>query len=535
MTSAPDRGVIKPAAADTIHAMVLLLDALDQALADPQCAPRWHRLLALWLESTDATVRREVVQILETSSQAEPRADILRLTFLAGATRESRFEHAAAQRVLAMEPADPDRLAAFIAYTWLAALQYCPGRTEFAAELLAARIPQMVGRLAQQAQRLLPRSFAPRISERIDRLAAVVPYVGNQFHTPSVMAAVQCTLLAREGLQVRIFSAQELTPPENALFRGDAGVPSLPALDLEGWVRALPAGLSMTVSDARFSLSGRWRNMMPVLADFDPDAVLMVGFYSPLAAALYRVRPVVGISVNTVPPIAPVDVWLTADPAAPAAQAWGEVFPPSHAIYHPQRLRRESKRWGVTRAQLGMSETDVIWVTAGFRLEHEISGEWAARMLDLLSRHHGVCWLLVGGEGKMPPALRQAAPGRVRVLPTREDISGILRLCDIFVNPPRMGGGFSVAEAMAEAMPVTAFAGSDGGDKVGPLAIEGIDAYVERLAALTRAPDLRAAMGETLRRRFAEHFDSASSGPALLAAFKEAAARARVRLSSAAS
>jgi len=527
--------VINPALADTIGQMVLLLDMLERTLADPQCAPRWHQLLTLWLESAETEARREVVRALEISSQAEPRADILRLTFLAGATREPRFEQAAAQRLLAMEPADPDRLAAFAAYVWLSALLYCPGRAEFAAELVAAHVPQMVGRLARQAEGLLPRSLGPRTPDRIERIAVVVPYVGNQFHTPSVMAAEQCTLLAREGRQVRIFSAQELSPPDMSLFRGDAGVPVLPPLDLQGWIKALPAGLSMTVSDARFGLSGRWRNMMPVLADFDPDAVLMVGLYSPLAAALHRVRAVVGISVNSVPPIAPLDVWLTADPAAQVTQAWGEVFPPPHAIYHPQRLKHDRKRWRLTRSQLGLRDSDVIWITTGFRLEHEISGEWAARMLELLASERAVCWLLVGGEGKMPPALRRAAPDRVRVLPTRKDVIGILRLCDIYVNPPRMGGGISIAEAMAEGIPVAAFAGSDGGDKIGSLALDNMEAYVERLAGLTQAPGLRATMGEKLRRRFEEQFDIASSGPALLAAFDEAAARARARFSSAAS
>jgi hypothetical protein len=286
----------------------------------------------------------------------------------------------------------------------------------------------------------------------------------------------------------------------------------------------------MTISDSRFSLPGRWRKLMPVLAEFDPDAVLLVGLFSPLAAALHGIRPVVGISVNSVPPIAPVDVWLSADPQARQQETWGGVFPPPLPLYHPWKLRRSTKQWPVTRADFGLDNGTVIWITAGFRLEHEIKGDWANRMLQLMSRHANVVWLLVGGEGKLPEALQSSPPGRVRALTTRDDLPGVLRCSDIYVNPPRMGGGFSVAEAMAEGLPVTSLAGSDGGDKVGELALADIDAYMERLAALTENPVLRKQTGTALRGRFAERFDLEASGPALLAAFRQAAALARERL-----
>ena len=510
--------------------MTLLLDALDRTLMEPQCAPRWHALMAIWLETPDEATRRSVLNALQTLPDSDARADILRLTFLASASGESRFESAAAARVLAAQPSDPDRLAAFMAYRWLSALQSIEGRSEFIAALSAGRMPEMAARLMQNAAQLLPPGFLPRAPEEVQRVAVVVPYVGNQFHTPSVLAVGQSAVLAGEGRQVHLFSAQELTPRGASLFRGDGRELRLPSLDAQAIANILPAGVSMTISDSRFSLPGRWRNLMPVLADFNPDVVLLVGLYSPLAAALHAVRPVVGISANTVAPIAPLDVWLTGGPEEERREVWGASFPPARPVYHPYRVKRSKKQWQVTRAEFGLSDTAVIWVTAGFRLEHEIKGEWASRMLQLLSRYPQVVWLLAGGEGKLPQALLQAAPRRVLALATRDDLPGILRNCDIYVNPPRMGGGFSVAEAMAEGLPVTAFSGSDGGDKVGALALPDMHAYMGRLAALTENPGLRRHMGTVLRKRFAERFDLEASGPALVAACQQAATLARTRL-----
>lgn len=510
--------------------MTLLFDALDRVLREPQCAQRWHSLLAIWHGTSDEAARQSALDVLEGLPNDDARTNVLRLTFLAGATGESRFENAAAARALAAKPSDPDRLAALMAYQWLSALQNLEGRSAFIAALSAGLVPGMAKRLMHDAAQLIPPDLVPRAPERLQRVAVVVPYIGHQFHTPSVMAVEQCAVLAREGLQVRIFSAQELVPPDASLYRGDSLELTLPRLDTKAWANILPAGVGMTISDSRFSLPGRWRNLMPVLADFNPDVVLLVGLYSPLAAALYAVRPVVGISVNSVAPISPLDVWLTADLDAGDKEAWGGIFPRPLPIFHPWRVRHSRKRSNVTRAEFGLDETAVVWITAGFRLEREIRTDWANRMLQLMSLHPRVVWLLVGGEGKLPEALQHAPPGRVRALATRNDLPGILRCADIYVNPPRMGGGFSVAEAMAEGLPVTAFAASDGGDKVGELALTDMNAYMERLVALTENPELRSATGERLHQRFNERFDINASGPALLAACRQASALAGDRL-----
>jgi hypothetical protein len=514
-------------------AMTLLLDALDRCLKNPRCASRWHGLMAVWEACPDRTARQTAIDVLKDLPDGDACTDVLRLTFMARATGESRYEHAAAARVLAIEPEDEDRLAAFMAFRWLSALQDLAGRTEFMAALTDGQVPEMAVRSMRGSVATIPAGFLPRIPGEIKRIAVVVPYVGHQFHTPSMMAVEQCAVLAREGRQVRIFSAQELTPPDAAQFRGDGRDLKLPPLNAQVWGKLLPAGVSMAISDSRYSLQGRWRKLMPVLAEFDPDAVLVVGLFSPLAAALHTLRPVVGISVNSVPPITPVDVWLCADPKARQEEAWGGIFPSPLPVYHPWKLRRSTREWSVRRTDLGLDSGAIIWITVGFRLEHEIRGDWASRMLHLMLCHPNVVWLLVGGEGKLPEALQSAPPGRIRALATRDDLPDVLRCADIYVNPPRMGGGFSVAEAMAEGLPVTSLSGSDGGDKVGELALPDIDAYMERLAALTSNPLLRKKTGEALRARFSELFDLDASGPPLLAAFRQAVARAGTRLTGA--
>lgn len=510
--------------------MSLLFDALDRVLTDPRSAPRWHSLTAALNATRDPATRQSILERIKAASENDPQAEILRLSFLAGATGERQFEIAAARRTLQLVPPDPDRLAAAMSFQWLSALQYSQGREDFAAALAAGQVPDMAMLLAREAEAALPNDMVSRTSDEIERVALVTPYIGHQFHTPSLMAISQAELLAREGRKVHIFSAQELIPPDSSMYRGDARDLVLAPLDVAAWRERLPAGVALTLADNRFGMRGRWRNLLAAVAGFDPDAVMLVGLYSALASALYARRPVVGLSVNSVAPVAPVDVWLAGEPQPARRMAWGPPIPAPHATYHSYRIARSRHKFQVSRASLGLPESAVVLVTAGFRLEHEIKPDWADRMQDILSNNANAILLLVGGSGRIPAALSRIPPNRIRALATRDDVPGILRCCDIYLNPPRMGGGFSVLEAMAEGVPVITLSGSDGGDKLGEAALPDMDAYMKRLTELLESAELRRVAGAELRKRFDEVFDIDASGPALLRAFGTAADLARIRL-----
>lgn len=509
----------------------LIEDFLAQAMSEPQCAWSWHRLFQVLAETPNQAAWQPALHTLAATRFNEPRAEVLRLSFLRDVTGDERFTQAAADQVLAMAPANADRLAAYMAYPWLCALSMESSRADFVAALVGARLPELAAQLAACAEAVLPRQLQPRLPRSIKRIAVVAPALGNSAFPPGVLLARQCEVLARQGCQLHVFSGEELTPPEPALFRGSPARALVPAPDTQWWLKTLPAGTQLSISDVRFSLKQRWCDLLAAVAGFDPDAVLLVGLYSPLAAALYRVRPVVGLSSHTLAPLSPLDVWLSAEEQpAPAPAGWGVGFNTPFAHFHPYRIPRPSVPAALNRAALGLPEKSTVWLSVGARLESEIKGAWAEQMLGLLARQPEVSWLLVGGSGRLPPALNRAPAGRIRVLPARNDIGAILGLADVFVNPPRMGGGFSVAEAMAQGLPVVSFTDSDGGDKVGALAVPEPQAYLARLTALIHDPALRAEQGQALKARFDQRYDLAASGPSLMAAFERAAAQAQPRL-----
>ena len=67
-------------------AVTLLPDALDRTLNEPQCARRWHVLMAAWESSRDTVERALVVDTVKNLPGKDARTDVLRLSFLARAS-----------------------------------------------------------------------------------------------------------------------------------------------------------------------------------------------------------------------------------------------------------------------------------------------------------------------------------------------------------------------------------------------------------------------------------------------------------------
>ncbi len=455
-------------------------------------------------------------------------AGFLQATLLARLTGERGHVARAAALALSIAPPDVERLYAFLSYEWADALRGGIDRAGFVARLRLARAPELVALMGRQLIARTPAPLAPRAVDGVARVALVAPYLAGAGHTPTVLALEHAALLQRAGLQVHLFAPQDQLQPEQARYLGHPGQVLGAQPDLAWLSAALPAGMAASLSDPAFSLLERWRTMQALVGEFDPDLVLFVGLQSALLAPLYAARPVLGLCLHSTPPMAPVDVWLSAAAEhcgeGAGAEVWGAALPPAWGLHYPYRLRCRPAP-PQPRAALGLAPGQLALVTVGVRLGEEIAGPWAARMAALLARRADLVWLLVGGSGALPAALAGAPAGQLRLLPQQAGVAGVLAACDLFLNPPRMGGGFSVAEAMAQGLPVLALGGSDGGAKVGALAAADQDDYFVRLEAYLDDAALRARDGAALRLRFEQEMDLERAGPALLAALELARRR----------
>jgi hypothetical protein len=516
---------------ETPFTTLLCRDAASQVIASPAASHCWHRLIHCVRQIDDEAIKSALVAELLAQTPDAGVAGFLRATWLVSLRKDDAALYEAGRLVCEIAPFDPDRVMAFLVFAWSHILNQSGDTTAFVRAIRAACFPPLLHRLGQTLVRQTPPQLVRRQIDRVRRVAVVTPCLSAHSHAPTATALHQARILAEHGMQVELFCCHDLMVPGMMHFLGAGETTSLAPFDAASWGALCPPGLRIHQGRTDFSVSARWVGMLEHLAGFDPDLILSVGLFSPLVAALFEVRPVLAHNVHAVAPLDPVDVWLCAD-ALRAGQMPSEwEGGPGAAVgwHHPFRVRRAAPASALSRQQLGLPETSLVLVSVGYRLDTEINGAWAACMVELLRRQPQVTWLLVGGAGTLPPALATAPASQVRLLSARDDIGSVLACCDIYVNPPRMGGGFSVAEAMGAGLPVVSYANSDGGRKVGAAAVGGDAAYLTTLLGLIDSADARAREGAVMRALFASTLDLDQSGPSLLAACELALQRFQQR------
>jgi glycosyltransferase involved in cell wall biosynthesis len=256
-------------------------------------------------------------------------------------------------------------------------------------------------------------------------------------------------------------------------------------------------------SDPRFSIAARWKAISRQIGAFQPDVILFVGLWSPLVWLLRESFPVLGMSLHAMPPLAPVDIWLAANPGGD--MNWPGMPEPQH---HPFAFRFWPSEPGdaASRSTVGVPQDAVLLVTTGHRLHLEMPAAWCAQVVGLLDENPQAHWLLIGLQPQHHTKFL-GLHARVHVLPAQEDLAPWLRLCDVYVNPPRVGGGASVAMAMGLGVPVVSRTGGDGGDKVGDFAASSPEAFRARLKEWIADAPLRRQAGQSLQAKFRDELD----------------------------
>ncbi len=88
-------------------------------------------------------------------------------------------------------------------------------------------------------------------------------------------------------------------------------------------------------------------------------------------------------------------------------------------------------------------------VTVAYDLSKMISDRLIYLMNDFLSSTENVYWILVG-DSEIVYNLKEARVNlnKIRIIHEEEDLVSLYELCDVYLNPKRPGGGFSVAYAI---------------------------------------------------------------------------------------
>ena len=103
----------------------------------------------------------------------------------------------------------------------------------------------------------------------------------------------------------------------------------------------------------------------------------------------------------------------------------------------------------------GFSDDNFIIAIIGTRLHYEIDKVFAGILNKILELDEKICIAFIGIFNNFDNIKGNIGyPDRVKFLGYHEDVRGILNIANLYLNPPRKGGGTSAVEAMAEGIPL---------------------------------------------------------------------------------
>jgi len=477
------------------------LDALKTVAAWPEHVPSWWHLAGCVAELEDEP-KAQVLAALRGMRFASAQAQWFQQSALHHATGDTACLLRQAELAFALPGAERWMTLANLA--WWTALSRAPDRSSFRQFLVDVRMPELLARLGSE---IACPERARDASGELRRIAIVSQHLSTGQHAPTALAFNMRAVLEAAGVGTGVFGLQELDLPAMRGHTAGGYMSTVAPIDAGTWQLRLPGEVSVTAADTRFSLASRWSALARLIDEYDPDVVLFVGFYSPLVWPLGRRFPVVGLSLHAMPPLAPVDVWLAAETDAGAPRGWPGL-PAPQPVHYPFRFWPEPVP-SVSRGVVNVRPESVLLITCGARLDPEVLAEWIDDVVLFLNEHETVHWLLVGLAAADGERMARRHP-RIRVLPHRADVAGWIAVSDLYLNPPRVGGGATVAMAMQLGVPVVAMAGGDGGDKIEPQAVATREAYRERLAHWVADPAARSREGARLRAKYRAELDVSS-------------------------
>lgn len=185
---------------------------------------------------------------------------------------------------------------------------------------------------------------------------------------------------------------------------------------------------------------------------------------------------------------------------------------------------------GISRRDMGFAEDDFIVVSAGNRLETEITAEIGGIVAATLGDDPARKWLLLGARDEQRIRANMGAAGeaigdRAVFRGYALEVGDYLAHCDVYANPRRTGGAVSMSLAVYGDTPVISFDDNDACNfLVEDMICDDAAQYAARLRRLADDPAYRAEVAARQRAKFEAGHTADASASDLVRHFREAVA-----------
>lgn len=294
---------------------------------------------------------------------------------------------------------------------------------------------------------------------RMINIAIHVDQLLSIYHSPTKVMLDYTKALKKSGYNIHIFVEDNLysSPGETILPCTFSSAPSLQC-KAEHCDYLGDAGVGVFYASPGQASFSRTEAVIKAINDFKPDVILTNSCISIAMDWLYEYYPLIYLSMGGDYFTCPADVYLVGLSA--------DVVLKNNDIYKLMDstlikafnlgfdipLPRQPK----FRRDYQLKEHQFVIITVGNRLQAEMNTEFIDEVCNFLSNHLDTVWLVVGATvpylGSYYGDLIKA--GKIVMLDYEYDLVALYDLCDVYVNPPRSGGGSSITWAMSRKLPV---------------------------------------------------------------------------------
>lgn len=107
-----------------------------------------------------------------------------------------------------------------------------------------------------------------------------------------------------------------------------------------------------------------------------------------------------------------------------------------------------------SRYNFSCTQSDFLFITVGIRLHVELTKEFIDAVCQKLFIMPCMKWFVVGTNNDYLRKMCERYPNNIISIPYEDDLPALYKICDAYLNPPRMGGGTSISWAMHYGLPV---------------------------------------------------------------------------------
>jgi hypothetical protein len=196
----------------------------------------------------------------------------------------------------------------------------------------------------------------------------------------------------------------------------------------------------------------RVADLLEKINQYQPEVVISTSVSSYSTNIIYKKFPVIYLSLGSPNPTNKFDIQLLPhkENSINYLKLFNGKFDFENYYDFEYGTEFRESRDIYKKEEFGINKDDFILVTVGFRLKQELTEEFVKMITKLIIKYNNIKWYIIG-ETDIPAVDREYSNlvgKNIIKIKYEKNIGAFYKLCDLYVNPMREGGGFSISEAI---------------------------------------------------------------------------------------